>query len=134
MKVTPPSAARSRTDLDAGSSICSPKVIVPRQRRETFRPVRPRRVCCMATPPGLVHSAVVGLHLEGFEPMVDVGVADEEIETDSGTARGEDLVGGGDDLDAVDEPLEHVAGHGPLGAIAILDAEVRADQLLQRGE
>src|SRR6266851_5271682 len=60
MKVTPPSAARSRTDVAAASSICRPKVIVPRQSRETFRPVRPSRVCWMSTLPGLVHSDVVG--------------------------------------------------------------------------
>src|SRR5882762_5365871 len=61
--------------------------MVPRQSRETFRPVRPSRVCWMDTPPGLVQSAVVGLHVEGREPMVDVGVTDEEIESYSWTAR-----------------------------------------------
>src|SRR5262245_27395868 len=39
----PPGAARSRMAAEVGSSHCSPKVMVPRQRRETDRPVRPRR-------------------------------------------------------------------------------------------
>src|SRR5262245_47177385 len=37
----PPAAARSRMANDVGSSHWSPKVMVPRQRRETGRPVRP---------------------------------------------------------------------------------------------
>ena len=44
----PPSAARSRIATDVGSSHWSPNVIVPRQMRETWRPVRPRRTCCIA--------------------------------------------------------------------------------------
>src|SRR4029453_11889173 len=39
----PPAAARSRMARDVASSHCSPNVMVPRQRRETERPVRPRR-------------------------------------------------------------------------------------------
>jgi hypothetical protein len=46
--VMPALAARSRMATDAGSSHCSPKVIVPRQRRETWRPVRPSRTWRMA--------------------------------------------------------------------------------------
>src|SRR6202451_4666785 len=41
----PPSAARSRIARDVGSSHCSPKVIVPRHSRDTWRPVRPSRLC-----------------------------------------------------------------------------------------
>src|SRR5687768_17991662 len=43
----PPAAARSRMAREAASSHWSPKVIVPRQMRETCSPVRPRRVCRM---------------------------------------------------------------------------------------
>src|SRR5229473_7135573 len=134
MKVMPPSAARSSTDLAAASSICRPKVMVPKQSRETFRPVRPSRICSMATPSGLVHLVVVGLHLKRSEPVVDVGVTDEEIEPYSRTARGEGVVCGRDDLDAADETFEDVAANGRLDHIAILDAILRTDQLFQRGE
>ena len=44
----PPAAARSRMATDVGSSHCRPKVMVPRQSRETRSPVRPRRTCRMA--------------------------------------------------------------------------------------
>ena len=47
-KSIPPSAARSRMATAVGSSRCSPKVIVPRHSLETWRPVRPSRVCSMA--------------------------------------------------------------------------------------
>ena len=45
--VTPLSAAWSRIAREPSSSTCRPNVIVPRQMRETWRPVRPRRTCCM---------------------------------------------------------------------------------------
>src|SRR5437868_2711985 len=48
MKVTPPSAARSRTEPAATSSIWRPKVIVPRHSLETFSPVRSSLMCWMA--------------------------------------------------------------------------------------
>src|SRR5229473_6336694 len=66
--------------------------------------------------------------------MVDVGVADEEIESYSRTARGEDVVGGRDHLDTVDEPLEHVALNSRLHHVPVLNTVLRADELLQRGE
>src|SRR6478735_5710393 len=34
----------------SASSVCGPKFMVPRQRRETFRPERPRWVYCMEDP------------------------------------------------------------------------------------
>ena len=43
--VTPPSAARSMIEIEVFSSHCKPNVMVPRQSRETCRPVRPRRTC-----------------------------------------------------------------------------------------
>src|SRR6266852_180911 len=66
--------------------------------------------------------------------MVDVGVADEEIESYSRTARGEDVVDGRDHLDTVDEPLEHVALNSRLHHVPVLNTVLRADELLQRGE
>src|SRR6185295_2052123 len=42
-KVMPPAAARSMMAADAGSSHCNPNVMVPRHRRDTGSPVRPRR-------------------------------------------------------------------------------------------
>src|SRR5438552_13491162 len=39
----PPAAARSRMATEVASSHCRPKVMVPRQSRETGSPVRPRR-------------------------------------------------------------------------------------------
>src|ERR671911_581476 len=47
MNETPPAAARSRMATDCASSHCTPNVMVPRHRRATFRPVRPRRATCM---------------------------------------------------------------------------------------
>jgi hypothetical protein len=35
MNVTPAAAAASRIAIDVGSSLCNPKVIVPRQSRDT---------------------------------------------------------------------------------------------------
>src|SRR5438445_9261708 len=128
MKVTPPSAARSRTDPAAASSICRPKVMVPRQSLETFRPVRPSLACSMAAP------SVGGVDLKVCETVVDVGVPDEKVESDSGAAGVEHVVGGRDHLDAVDEPFEEVAVNRCLYHVAVLDAVLRADQLLQRGE
>src|SRR6188768_4174084 len=46
MNVTPPSAAASRIARLVGSSHCRPNVMVPRQMRETTRPVCPRFTCC----------------------------------------------------------------------------------------
>src|SRR5437660_1742119 len=68
------------------------------------------------------------------EPMVDVGVPDEEIETDSRATTCEDVVRGRDHLDAVDEPLDDVAAYGGLDDVAMFDAVFRADVLLQRSE
>ncbi len=48
-KVIPPAAARSRMATEAGSSHCRPKVMVPRQRQETERPVRPSRTWRMGS-------------------------------------------------------------------------------------
>src|ERR1700730_12528103 len=135
MKVTPPSAARSRTAMAARSSICRPKVIVPRQRRETLRPVRPRRVCWMSTPQDYrARSAVVGVDLEVRESMVDVCIPDEEIEPDSRASGLEHVVFGGDDFHAVDESLEDVAVDGRLDHITVFDCVLRANELLERCE
>ena len=43
----PPAAAASRMALLCGTSHCRPKVIVPRHRLETRRPVRPNFTCFM---------------------------------------------------------------------------------------
>jgi hypothetical protein len=43
-KLMPASSAASMIAWLAGSSVCQPKFIVPRQSRETDRPVRPRCV------------------------------------------------------------------------------------------
>ena len=62
MKVMPPASARSRILCDVSSSHCSPKVIVPRQRRETVRPVRPSltwRMGLRRTTGGPVRSTLV---------------------------------------------------------------------------
>src|SRR5690606_8133157 len=48
-KVTPPSAARSRMAREVSSSARDPNHAVPRQSRETFRPVCPRRTCSIAS-------------------------------------------------------------------------------------
>src|ERR1700674_2724849 len=66
--------------------------------------------------------------------MVDIGVADEEIETDSRTSRVEDVICGPNDLHAVDESLQDVAPNRRLDHVAVLDSILRADELLQRGE
>jgi hypothetical protein len=39
-----------RMECDVASSVCSPNVIVPRQKRETVRPVEPSLVYCIAIP------------------------------------------------------------------------------------
>src|SRR5260370_27286894 len=47
MKFTPASVALSKTRKDSASSVCLPNVPVPKQRRETVRPVRLNFVNCM---------------------------------------------------------------------------------------
>ena len=47
-KSIPPSAALSMTANAVASSLCSPKVIVPRQSRDTFSPFRPSLTCSIA--------------------------------------------------------------------------------------
>src|SRR5438445_5816013 len=79
-------------------------------------------------------SVVVGSDLEAGEPMVDVGVTNEEVEAHAGTSGVEDVVGRRDDLNAVDEPLEDIAADGRLDHVPVLDAVLRTDQLPQRGE
>ena len=59
--------------------------------------------------------------------MVDVGVADAEVEPDAGAALGEDVVRRRDDFHAVDESLEDVADDGCLDQVAVLDPVLRAD-------
>src|SRR5258708_2110858 len=66
--------------------------------------------------------------------MVDIGVPDEEIETDSRASGREDIIGCRDDLLAVDEPREDVAMNRRLDHVAILHSIVRTDELCQRGE
>src|SRR6516164_11062223 len=46
-KSTPASAARSMIAIAVASSLCSPKVIVPRHSRDTCRPLRPSLTCSM---------------------------------------------------------------------------------------
>src|SRR4249919_3870067 len=79
-------------------------------------------------------SAVVGVHLEGPEPVVHVGIADEEVEPDPRAALAEDVVGGGDHFHAVDVALDDVAGDARLDDVAVLDPVLRAGELGQRGE
>jgi hypothetical protein len=50
MNVTPASSARSMISIERASSTCRPKVIVPRQKAETFRPVRPSFRYSIAVP------------------------------------------------------------------------------------
>src|ERR1700680_724445 len=66
--------------------------------------------------------------------MVDIGVADEEIETDSRAPGVEDIIGGRDDLHAIDESLEHVATNCRLYHVAVLASVLGTDELLERGE
>src|ERR1700681_482350 len=47
MKFTPASVALSKTRKDSASSVCLPNVPVPKQRRETVRPVRLTCVSCI---------------------------------------------------------------------------------------
>src|ERR1051326_2967039 len=49
MNVIPASNALSRMACEVFSSHCPPNVIVPRQRRETKRPVAPKRTLLIAT-------------------------------------------------------------------------------------
>jgi biotin carboxyl carrier protein len=74
------------------------------------------------------------MHLERGEAVVDVRVAGEEVESDSGAAGGKDVVGGRDHRDAVDEPREDVAEDRRLDDVAVLHAVRGADQLLERRE
>src|SRR5262245_353330 len=55
----PPAAAVSRMALLCAVSHCRPKVMVPRQRLETRRPVRPSFTCCMT----------VGTPLQGWRKV-----------------------------------------------------------------
>ena len=66
--------------------------------------------------------------------MVDVGVADEEVEADSGTARTEHVVGGGDHFHAVNESPDVMAGDCRLHDVTIPDPVLRTDKLPQRRE
>src|ERR1700744_3738884 len=50
MKFTPASAALSKILKDSCSSACLPKVPVPKQSRDTVRPVRAKVVNFMGTP------------------------------------------------------------------------------------
>ena len=47
-KLIPASSAASMMLWLVGSSVCQPKFIVPRARRLTFAPVRPRWAYCMS--------------------------------------------------------------------------------------
>src|SRR3954464_6798709 len=44
--------ARSMIAWESSSEVCQPKFMVPRQRRETDRPLRPRCVYSMSSHPG----------------------------------------------------------------------------------
>ena len=66
--------------------------------------------------------------------MVDVGVADEEIEADPGAARVEGVVGSGDHFHAVDESPDVAAGDDRLHDVTVADPVLRADKLPQRRE
>src|SRR5215831_16773461 len=79
-------------------------------------------------------SVVVAIHLEVRETVVDVGVANEEVEADPRSALAEDVIGSGDHLHAVDVALDDVADDARLDDVAVLDAILRAGELGQRGE
>src|SRR5205823_2045093 len=68
----------SRMANDVGSSHCTPNVIVPRQSRETFNPVRPSRVCSMtpASQPSPAHASAVTV------PLVERVLFDGIVRTD----------------------------------------------------
>src|SRR5713226_8326758 len=68
------------------------------------------------------------------EAVVDVGVADEEIEADSGASGLEHVLGGRGHLLAVDQAADMVALNVGLDLVAVLHAVLRADELLQRRE
>src|SRR6267378_7759846 len=69
----PPAAARSRMASDVGSSHWNPKVIVPRQRRDTERPVRPRRVWRIMSPRFLEEEVdVLRRDQVGYGPAVEI--------------------------------------------------------------
>src|SRR5260370_24916527 len=81
-----------------------------------------------------VGSVVVGVHLEVPESVVDVGVANEEVEPDPRAALAEDMIGGGDHLYAVDVTLDEIADDARRHDITVLDPVLRAGELEQRGE
>src|SRR5258708_10613644 len=81
-----------------------------------------------------VASVVVGVHLEVPESVVDVGVANEEVEPDPRAALVEDIIGDGDHLYAVDVTLDEIADDARRHDITVLDPVLRAGELGQRGE
>src|SRR6185312_3396169 len=83
-------------------------------------------------PPGC--SAVVGVDLEVPEAVVDVGVADEEVEPDPRAALAEDVIDSGDFLHAVDVAPDDVAGDARLDHVAVLDPVLRTGELGQGRE
>src|SRR5262249_54964761 len=76
---------------------------------------------------------VVGVDLVRREAEVAVAVPDAVVEAHPQTALGVGVVRDRDHLDAVDEPLDHVAGDGRLDQISVLDPVPSAAELLQRG-
>src|SRR5258708_16801933 len=81
-----------------------------------------------------VASVVVGIHLEVPESVVDVGVANEEVEPDPRAALVQDIIGGGDYLYAVDVTFDEIADDARCHDITVLDPVLRAGELGQRGE
>src|SRR5258707_2827138 len=81
-----------------------------------------------------VGSVVVGVHLEVLESVVDVGVANEEVEPDPRAALVEDIIGSGDHLYAVDVTLDEISDDARRHDITVLDPVLRAGELGQRGE
>src|SRR3954466_15283675 len=66
-----PSAwARSMTAWESASSVFQPKFMVPRQSRETERPLRPRLVCFMEAHPGTL--GAVSPDLSAFDAATAV--------------------------------------------------------------
>src|SRR6516164_2554952 len=82
----------------------------------------------------LSHASIVGMGLEECQAVIDIGVADEEVEPDARAAGLDLVVDGRDHLLAVHIAPDDIAGDGGLDQVAVLHAIFLADQLLERGE
>src|SRR5687768_9346517 len=68
----PSACARSMIACESASSVFQPKFIVPRQRRETDRPLRPRCVYSMGNHPGTLASVPQNDELSAFDAATAV--------------------------------------------------------------